>query len=296
MRRILFILICLAAANLTQAQELNCTIAINAEQTGQPNLQVFRTLETQLNEFVNNTKWTDKTYNAQERIDCNMSLVITNLDGETFTGTLQVQSSRPVFDSTYDRPVYNYFDRQVSFKYKEYDPLNININSAESILVYIISFHIYTVLGLDAGTYALNGGEPYFQIAKQITNTAAGTNYMGWKSKDGNQSRYQYNNALLSSVYKEFHQAMYDYHRNGMDLMASDPKKAKENIVASISLLKGINDRRPNAFLLRTFFDAKGDEIQAIYSGGPQVDIVQLVENLNRMAPTKRSNWQEIKF
>lgn len=296
MRRILFILICLAAANLTQAQELNCTIAINAEQTGQPNLQVFRTLETQLNEFVNNTKWTDKTYNAQERIDCNMSLVITNLDGETFTGTLQVQSSRPVFDSTYDSPVYNYFDRQVSFKYKEYEPLNFNINSAESNLVSIISFHVYTVLGLDAGTYALNGGEPYFQIAKQITNTAAGTNYMGWKSKDGNQSRYQYNNALLSSVYKEFHQAMYDYHRNGMDLMASDPKKAKENIVASISLLKGINDRRPNAFLLRTFFDAKGDEIQAIYSGGPQVDIVQLVENLNRMAPTKRSNWQEIKF
>ena len=225
-----------------------------------------------------------------------MSLVITNLDGETFTGTLQVQSSRPVFDSTYDSPVYNYFDRQVSFKYKEYEPLNFNINSAESNLVSIISFHIYTVLGLDAGTYALNGGEPYFQIAKQITNTAAGTNYMGWKSKDGNQSRYQYNNALLSSVYKEFHQAMYDYHRNGMDLMASDPKKAKENIVASISLLKGINDRRPNAFLLRTFFDAKGDEIQAIYSGGPQVDIVQLVENLNRMAPTKRSNWQEIKF
>lgn len=296
MRRILFILICLAAVNPTQAQELNCTISINAEQTGQPNLQVFRTLEKQLNEFVNNTKWTDKTYNVQERIDCNMSLVITNLDGETFTGTLQIQSSRPVFDSTYDSPVYNYFDRQVSFKYKENEPLNFNINSAESNLVSIISFHIYTVLGLDAGTYALNGGEPYFQIAKQITNTAAGTNYMGWKSKDGNQSRYQYNNALLSSVYKEFHQAMYDYHRNGMDLMASDPKKAKENIVASISLLKGINDRRPNAFLLRTFFDAKGDEIQAIFSGGPQVDIVQLVENLNRMAPTKRSNWQEIKF
>ena len=296
MRRILLLLIGIAVANLAQAQELNCTVSINAEQTGQPNLQVFRTLETQLNEFVNNNKWTDKTYNNQERIDSNMSLVITNMDGETFTGTLQVQSSRPIFDSTYDSPVYNYFDRQVSFKYKEYEPLNFNINSAESNLVSIIAYHVYTVIGLDADTYVLNGGEPYFQIAKQITNTAAGTNYMGWKSKDGNQSRYQFNDAMLSSVYKEFHQAMYSYHREGMDLMASDPKRAKENIAASMTLLKGINDRRPNSFLLRTFFDAKSDEIQAIYSGGPQVDIVQLVENLNRMAPTKRSNWQEIKY
>ncbi len=296
MFRILVIFLGMAVTFGANAQELNCTVSINAEQTGQPNLQVFRTLETQLNEFVNNTKWTDKTYNNQERIDCNMSLVITNMDGESFTGTLQVQSSRPVFDSTYDSPVYNYFDRQVSFKYKEYEPLNFNINSAESNLVSIIAYHVYTIIGLDASTYALNGGEPYFQIAKQITNTAAGTNYMGWKSKDGSQSRYQFNDAMLSSVYKEFHQAMYDYHRGGMDLMASDPKKAKENIAESITLLKGINDRRPNSFLLRTFFDAKGDEIKDIYSGGPQVDIVQLVENLNRMAPTKRSNWQEIKF
>lgn len=296
MRRILLILICIATGNLTVAQELNCTFTIDAAQTGQPNLQLFRTLETQLREFVNNTKWTDKNYKNQERIDCNMSLVISNLDGDSFTGTLQVQSSRPIFDSTYDSPVYNYFDRQVNFKYKEYEPLNFNINSSESNLVSVIAFHVYTVIGLDADTYQLDGGEPYFQIAKQITNTAASGNYAGWKAKDGNQSRYQYNDALLSSVYKEFHQAMYEYHRKGMDLMASNPKDAKEQIVNAITLLKGINDRRPNSFLLRTFFDAKGDEIQAIYSGGPQVDIVKLVENLNRMAPTKRSNWQEIKF
>lgn len=296
MRRILLILICIAATNLSQAQELNCTFAIDAEQTGQPNLQVFRTLETQLKEFVNNTKWTGKAYKNQERIDCNMSLVISNFDGDSFTGTLQVQSSRPIFDSTYDSPVYNYFDRQVNFKYKEYEPLNFNINSSESNLVSVIAFHVYTIIGLDADTYSSGGGESYFQIAKQITNTAAGGNYAGWKAKDGNQSRYQYNDALLSSVYKEFHEAMYKYHREGMDLMASNPKDAKEKIAQSITLLKGINDRRPNSFLLRTFFDAKSDEIQAIYSGGPQVDIVQLVENLNRMAPTKRSNWQEIKF
>ncbi|MCB0465838.1 MAG: DUF4835 family protein [Aequorivita sp.] len=296
MRKFLLFLLCATAVLFSQAQELNCTVSIDAEQTGQPNLQIFRTLETQLREFVNNTKWTDKEYKNQERIDCNMSLIISQYDGDTFSGTLQIQSSRPVFDSTYDSPVYNYFDKQVSFNYKEYEPLTFNINSFGSNLVSVVAFHVYTIIGLDADTYVLNGGAPYFDIAKQITNTAASSSFPGWKTTDGNQSRYRYNDALVSSVYKEFHDVMYQYHRDGLDIMASDQKKAKQEIADAINKLKGINDRRPNSFLVRTFFDAKSDEIQAIFSGGPQVDITKLVENLNKLAPTKRSNWSEIKF
>ncbi|MCZ4320226.1 DUF4835 family protein [Aequorivita viscosa] len=296
MRKILLFILATVAVFTAEAQELNCTVSIDAEQTGQPNLQIFRTLETQLREFINNTKWTDKEYKNQERIDCNMTLVISQFDGDSFTATLQVQSSRPVFQSTYDTPVYNYFDRQVKFSYKEFEPLSFNINSFDSNLVSVIAYHVYTVIGLDADTFTLNGGTPYFEIAKQITNTAASSNYQGWKATDGNQSRYRYNDALLSSVYKEFHDVMYQYHREGMDKMAADQKGAKQTIAEAINKLKGINDRRPNSFLVRTFFDAKSDEIQAIFSGGPQVDITRLVENLNRLAPTKRSNWAEIKF
>lgn len=296
MRKFLLFFITTFVVISANAQELNCSVSIDAEQTGQPNLQIFRTLETQLREFVNNTKWTNKVYKNQERIDCNMTLVISEYDGDSFTANLQIQSSRPVFQSTYDTPVYNYFDRQVKFSYKEFEPLNFNINSFESNLVSVVAFHVYTIIGLDADTFELNGGEPYFKIAKQITNTAASSNFQGWKANDGNQSRYRYNDALLSSVYKEFHSVMYQYHREGLDVMASDQKKAKQTIAAAINDLKGINDRRPNSFLVRTFFDAKSDEIQAIFSGGPQVDITTLVENLNRLAPTKRSNWSEIKF
>lgn len=279
-----------------RAQELNCTISIDARQTGQPNQQVFRTLESQLYEFVNNTSWTDRVYKTQERIDCNMSMIITQMDGEDFNATLQIQSSRPIFDSTYDSPVYNYFDRQVNFKYKEFAPLNFNINAFESNLISVIAFHVYTIIGLDADTFEPNAGEPYFQIAKQIVNTASSDNYKGWKAADGNQTRYQLNDALLSSVYREYHDGLYHYHRKGLDLMSSNTREAKQNVIEAIDILKGINDRRPNSFLLRTFFDAKSNEIQSIFSGGPQVDIVKLVENLNRMAPTKRSNWQEIKY
>lgn len=296
MRKVLSLFICVLSAFVMNAQELNCTINIDAAQTGQTNLQLFRTLESQLLEFVNNTKWTDKTYKHQERIDCNMTLIVSQMNGEDFTATLQIQSSRPVFESTYDSPVYNYFDRQVSFKYREFEPLNFNINTFESNLVSVVAFHVYTMLGLDADTYESNGGDSYFQIARQITNTAASSQYSGWKAADGNQSRYRLNDALVSSVYKEYHEALYMYHRQGLDLMSSNAREAKLKISQSIDMLRGINDRRPNSFILRTFFDAKGDEIESIFSGGPQVDIVKLVENLNRMAPTKRANWEKIKF
>ena len=296
MRKFILFLFCAVSMLSANAQELNCTVSIDALQTGQPNLQIFQTLETQLREFVINTKWTDKEYKNQERIDCNMTLVVSQYDGDTFTATLQIQSSRPIFDSTYDSPVYNYFDKQVTFSYKEFEPLTFNMNSFGSNLVSVVAFHVYTILGLDADTYIPNGGGPYFDIAKQITNTAASSNYSGWKATDGNQTRYRYNDALVSSVYREFHDAMYMYHREGLDVMATNPKQAKEKIADAISILKGVNDRRPNSFLVRTFFDAKSDEITAIFSGGPQVDVTKLIENLNRIAPTKRSNWADIKY
>jgi hypothetical protein len=279
-----------------QAQELNCTVTVDAEQTGQPNQQVFRTLQQQLTEFINNTKWTNKVYKNQERIDCNMTIIVTNYESDSFNATIQIQSSRPVFGSTYDSPVYNYNDRQFSFDYVEFQPLNFNINSFDSNLISVVAYHVYTIIALDADTYAPNGGQEYFEVAKQIVNTAASSNFSGWKPTDGNQSRFRYNDAMLSSVYQEFHDALYQYHLQGLDVMAEDQKTAKQQIIEAIAKLKNINDRRPNSFLLRTFFDAKSDEIQAIFSGGPKVDIVQLVENLNRMAPTKRSNWSEIRF
>ena len=278
------------------AQELNCSVYINAEQTGQPDNQIFRILETQLTEFINTTAWTDKSYKNQEKIECNMSIIISNFDSNLFTATIQIQSSRPVYGSSYTSPIYNYNDKQFNFSYVEFQPLVFNINSFTSNLISVIAFHVYTIIGLDADTFELNGGEPYFEIAKQIVNTAATSGFRGWKSTDGKQSRYSLNDALISQVYSEFHSAMYEYHINGLDLMSTSPRTAKTNIAGAINILKGINDRRPNSYLLRTFFDAKSDEIQSVFSDGPAVDITSLINNLNRMAPTKRSNWAEIKY
>tara|TARA_R110002020_G_scaffold307254_4_gene523101 strand:- start:177 stop:1067 length:891 start_codon:yes stop_codon:yes gene_type:complete len=296
MRRFLLILSVLTLSFSTQAQELNCTVVVDAEQTGQPNLQVFRTLQQELTDFINTTTWTNRVYKNQERIDCNMSIIISDFESNSFTATIQIQAARPTFNSTYDTPIYNYNDRQFSFDYTEFQPLNFNLNTFNSNLISVIAYHVYTVIGLDADTFELNGGQEYFETAKQIVNTAASSNFSGWKPTDGTQTRYRYNEAVLSNVYQEFHTAMYDYHRKGLDVMSQNPKEGKQAIIGAIETLAKINNRRPNSFILRTFFDAKSDEIQSIFSGGPSVDIVDLVENLNKMAPTKRSNWSEIKF
>ncbi|MEZ4779614.1 MAG: DUF4835 family protein [Flavobacteriaceae bacterium] len=296
MRNIFTFLLIVFSLITLQAQELNATVTIDAEQTGQPNYQVFRTLKDQLTDFLNNTTWTNREFLTQERIDCNFTLIITSFESTNFSGSLQVQSSRTTFNSIYDSPIYNYNDKQFNFEYSEFQPLVFNINTFDSNLVSVLAYHVYTIIGLDADTFAPNGGDEFFTTAKQIVNNAASSRFAGWKATDGTQSRYRYNDAIISNVYQEYRDALYTYHRQGLDKMESNTREGKLKIIDAIAKLKNVNDRRPNSYLLRTFFDAKADEISSIFSGGPQVDINTLVEHLNRIAPTRRSNWSSIKL
>lgn len=296
MNKVLVFLFFIFASVETYAQELNAQVFVNAEQTGVSNLQVFNTLERDLVEFINETSWTNKVYANQERINASFNIIVSEYDADSFSATIQVQAARPVYGSTYSSPIYNYNDRQFNFEYREFQALNFNPNSFESNLVSVIAFHVYTIIGLDASTFSKNGGDEYHNIAKQIVNTAASSNFQGWRATDGNQSRYQLNEALISPIYSSFHSVMYGYHRLGLDIMNENAREGKQKIADAINSLKQINDRRPNSFLLRTFFDAKAEEIQSLFSDGPSVNIDELTQNLTRMAPTKRDNWSKIKF
>ena len=295
LRNLLVLLFCLCSVYV-EAQELNATVTIDAEQTGQPNAQVFRTLKDQLTELLNETQCTNRTFTNQERIDCNFTLILQGFESTSFSGSLQVQSSRTVFGSTYDSPVYNYNDRQFVFEYSEFQPLVFNINNFDSNLVSVLAYNVYTIIGLDADTFAPFGGDPYFAQARQIVNTAASSSFQGWKAVDGTQSRYRFNDAVLSNVYQDFRQVMYDYHRTGLDLMSTNLKNGKTGVRDAVILLKKVNDRRPNSFLMRTFFDAKANEIQQIFSDGPTIEITELVEVVKRIAPTKSDSWNQIKL
>ncbi len=295
MRRILIILLCCFSV-FSFSQELNCNLVVNAQQTGNENQPVFKTLEKQLKEFVNNTKWTDKSFKPQERIDCNIIISISENSGELFKGTLQIQSSRPVYGSSYSAPLYSFNDKDFSFRYLEFQNLTFNPNQFESNLVSVIAFHINMVLGLDADSFSKKGGEVYFKQAQTIASYSQQENFKGWRLEDGLQSRFALIDNILSPTYKEFREVMYSYHREGLDVMSDNAKEGKEKVAASIKRFQAMNSRRPNSFLLRIFFDAKSDEIQQVFSDGPNVNIASLKETLQKIAPLHSSKWQNIKF
>lgn len=294
--RILVFLLLVGVSFQSYAQELNAVVVINAEQTGKADLQVFKTLERALTEFMNNSKWTDQKYKQQERIDCSFNIIVSQQDGNNFTASIQVGASRPVYDSNYDTPILNYNDKQVAFEYTEFQPLIFNPNNFDSNLVSIMAFYAYTIIGLDANTFKLNDGDDYFQEAKQIVTTAEPSNNQGWGAQDGAQSRFRLNEDMLSPNFRAFHSIVYSYHRSGLDIMSTDKQKAKQNIAATIQQMQALYNQRPNNYLTRVFFDTKAEEIAAIYSGGPTVNVKDLLETLNKVAPTKSTFWRQITF
>lgn len=294
--RSFFIILLFSLSALSFSQELNCTVVVNAQQTGNENLQIFKNLEKQLTEFVNNTKWTDRTYAPQELINCSMNIIVSEYSGEFFNATIQVQSSRPIYGSSYSSPIYNFNDKDFTFKYLEFQNLIYNPTQYTSNLISVLSFHIYMILALDADSYAPNGGQDYYKQAQTILNYSQQENFKGWKLEDGLQSRFILIDNVLSTTFKEYRSVIYEYHRLGLDEMSNDLKKGKEQIATSLKKFNAMNSRRPNSFLLRTFFDAKADEIQQIFSDGPQVNIADLKDILQKVAPMHSSKWRNITF
>lgn len=295
MRKLLYIFACFFVVGAS-AQELNCKVTVNSDQIGQTNQQIFKTLERSLNDFVNKTRWTNKQFAFAERINCNMLINVSEYDSDRFGATIQVQASRPVYNSTFLTPIFNFNDKDFSFVYLEYQPLINNPNAFESNLVSVISYYVYIILGMDAASFEPNGGQQYFAQAQQIVNQAQQSGFAGWNQADGTRTRFRLSDNLQSNTFREFHLAMYEYHRLGMDKMADDPKASKVRIANSFNLLSLMNNRRPNSFLIQTFFDAKSDEILSIFSDGPQVSITRTVETLNKIAPFYASKWEGIKF
>jgi hypothetical protein len=295
MRNILVLLVSLFTC-VTFSQELNCTVNVIAQQTGNDNNVVFKTLERQLTEFINNTQWTNKKFGQSERINCSMVINVNEYNNDLFSASLQVSSSRPIYNSTYSSPVYNYNDKQFNFPYLEFQNLVFNPIQFESNLISVLSFHVYMILGMDADSFALNGGTDYFKQAQTIANYSQQINGQGWKLEDGLQSRFALIDNLMSPTFDGLRSAMYNYHLEGLDLMSSNPKKGKEQVIAAISDLDKVHRSRPNTFLMRVFFDAKANEIMDILSGGPSVNITDAMSLLNKIAPMHSQKWRNIKY
>ncbi|PZO33639.1 MAG: DUF4835 domain-containing protein [Flavobacteriaceae bacterium] len=294
MRKILLFLLFVAGS--VQAQELRCTVKINYDRITNANTQIFKTLERSLNEFVNKTRWTNQTFAENERIESSMFINVSGYNSDQFSASIQVQSSRPGYNSMYASPVFNFNDKDFNFRYVEFENLIFNPNSYDSNLVSVMAFYSYIIMGLDADTFSPKGGTPYYELAQNVAILAQQGGSKGWNQADGNVSRYFLITDLMSNTFAPFREALYQYHSTGIDLMSEDLKRGKENIKNSVKTLAQIYDIRPNALLTRVFFDAKSDEIVSIYTGGPSIAIADLVENLNRISPLNSSKWGKIRF
>ncbi len=297
MRKLVSLFLVLLVSSAVTGQELNCVITVNSDQVSQTNQQIFRTLERSLNDFVNKNKWTNRVYKENERVNARMFITVNKFESNRFEANIQLQSSRPVFNTSYESPVFNYKDNQFNFEYIEFQPLIYNQNVFESNLVGVMAYYVYIILGLDADTYALEGGTDFYKEAQKIVTQAQGSNFAGWsQSATDNRTRFVLIDNLLSNTFREYRIAMYNYHRKGLDILGDNNSTGKQVISGSMRLFETLIQRRPNAFLIQTFFDAKSEEILNIFSDGPQVDVVALKNTLNKVAPFYSSTWNEIKY
>jgi hypothetical protein len=296
MKRNLVLVLILFFVQIGVSQELQATVSINYQQVNNGNPQLFINLEKQVKEFLNNTKWTEREILDVEKIECNFFINISKYGSNDFEATLQVQSSRPIFNSTFSTPILNINDKNFSFRFIEFETMVYDQNSFNSNLVSVLAFYSNLIIGLDQDSFALNGGTKYLEIASNIVNVAQTSGYKGWSLSEGNNNNRNFLiSDLLSNTFFPFRSSLYEYHRLGLDFMHEDLVKGKEGVVKSIQTLSEIQKVRPNSLLVRTFFDAKDDEIVSIFSDGPKNDLDKLVQTLNRISPLNSQKWNKIR-
>lgn len=296
MRKFLFFLLFIVVSSTLKSQELNALVTINDEQIGGSNKQVFSTLQKQLTEYINQTKWTNKDVKPNERINCAFTIIVNSAaNANNFGASIQIQSTRPVFNSSYASPVLNIRDEDFSFQYKEFEPLLYNKNSYDSNLISTITYYVYIILGVDADTFKLKGGDSYLKEAENVMLQAQQSGLAAWSNQVGKQNRFSLIDNLLSSNLGEMRKSYYKYHRNGLDVMAKEPNKGKQEIANSLIGLQSLYNKTVGNNYVRRFFDAKADEIVNIFSDGDDVrNKNKMVETLQKISSNNNSKWRKI--
>ena len=288
---ILLIIVCLD----TTAQELNCSVQVTSPQVQGTERRVFETLQKSIYEFVNNRKWSNYSFKIEERIECSIIITINKrVSTDEFRATLNVQLRRPVYSASYNSVLFNYVDKDFDFRYVEYEPLDYSENTFTSNLTSVIAYYVYIFIGLDFDSFSLNGGAPFFEKAQAIVNSAQNTKEPGWKAYEKLKNRYWLIENLLNSTYSPIREAMYKYHRLGLDVMSDNIETGRAAIFESMELLRKANREKPNLFLLQLFLTAKADEIVKIFSNASPMDKNKVVNILNEICHGNANKYQKI--
>ncbi len=277
-------------------QELNCQVKINYSQIqGTTNKQIFDQLEKAIFEFMNNKKWTKEIYTTNERIDCSVFINIKEaISTEDFSASIQVQSRRPVFKSSYYTQVFNFEDDDFVFKFQQFSQLEFNETTFQNNLTSVLAFYAYVILAEDADSFSLLGGTEHWQKAQLIVNNAQTAAEKGWRNSEGTRNRYWIVENQLQPVFKGIRECHYQYCRNGLDIMYEKTDEGRANILKSLDLLKPVYQARPASFNMQLFFNAKKDELINIFKGGLPEEKNSVVETLMLIDPANTTKYLKI--
>ena len=297
--RYILVFLLVAVIHGVQAQELKCNVTINSDQVEGSNKAVFNTLQQSIQEFVNNSQWTNLTFQDKERIECNMLIVVKQVQDNMFICEFTCQSRRPVFGTTYTTPILNFKDNNFIFTYQEFDRLEFQQHTFTSNLTALIAYYCYLIIGHDMDSFSRFGGTPYFQICENIVNAAQSasleSNEMsGWKAFDSNRNRYALINNLMDEAFKDYRQYFYEYHRYGLDEMINNVANSRARIAAGIEVLQKANRTRPATYVINAFLDAKVDELVNIFQEGSEDERTKVYEGLVSIDPTRQSTFEAI--
>jgi hypothetical protein len=281
------------------SQELICNVQISAQKIQGSNRQVFQTMQKDVYEFMNNTVWTNNVFSYAERIDCNILINLTDqISADEFKGSIQIQLSRPVFNTTYNSTLLNFIDNNFQFRYVEFQPLEFDPNVHRSNLVSVLAYYAYIIIGFDYDSFSPEGGTQYFQLAEKIVSNAQNAPEAGWKPYDGsrNRNRYWLVKNILDKEYEGVRKFIYQYDINGLDLMESRIGEARTNIVESLKLVQELYRKKPDPFLyyMQIVIDAKSDEFVNIFSAAFPEEKSRVIQILTEIDPANKTKYEKI--
>ena len=296
MKKTIYLLfLSLFASMIVEAQELNCQVSINSQQVAVSDKTKFQTLQKDIYEFMNNRQWTDTKFEIAERIECSVFITFSkNTSGDYYTGSIQIQSSRPVYRSAYNSVMMNIVDNDFDFTWIEHDPLDFQINSFTNNLTSVLAYYAYIIIGSDFDSFSLNGGSQYFNDAQTIVNNAQNAREGGWKSFEGQKNRYWLVENILNSSYSDYRQFSYDYHRLGLDIMHDKPSKARVQILKSLKYLQKVHRNRPGLYIMNLLMDTKRDEFIGIFSEGQPNERAEAKTILAELDPAHSGEYQKM--
>lgn len=295
MRKIFLLVIVSVFFRLAPAQELNCMISVVSQQVQGSNREIYDNLQKAMMEFINDQNWTDHIFKDEEQIQCQLMFNITDrISDNEFQGTLQIQSSRPIFGTSQTTVMLNHRDNDIHFKYDDFEPLRFNEAQFTSNLVSLLAFYVNIILGLDYDSFSPEGGTLFFQRAEAIRNNAQNAAESGWKAFEGTRNRYWLIENLLNDKYRAVRSCLYRYHRMGLDRLVERTDEARAEIADALIELRPAYRENPTAMIFQVFFTSKSDEIVNIFTQSFPDEKNRVVTALKEIDPANTSKWDGI--